>query len=105
MAISQQRPLNEEEEDYTFPTPMSREVAPDYGKAGDTVTIRGENLASVTKCTFRVGQDSQPAQIVHHSGDNELKVRVPSGLASGNGHVALTNDGGQSNQLSFTIQA
>ncbi|GAB3660585.1 IPT/TIG domain-containing protein [Glycomyces tarimensis] len=103
MAISQQKPIAEEE--YTFPAPNLNEVTPDYGKAGDTITIRGGHLASVAKCTITVGHDSETAEIVHHSDDNGLKVRVPRRLPTGNGQIRVSNDGGESNALSFTVQS
>lgn len=102
MAITRQ---GMEEEVDAFPAPSVVQVMPDYGKAGDVVTIRGEHMASVTGCTITVGPTSKPGRITDHIKDGELKVRIPEHLPTGNGHIRVSNEGGESNQLSFTIQS
>ena len=89
---------------YTFPAPYISGVAPQAAQRGATVTVTGEHLASVDKSSFRVGKDTQPGAIVHHSQDNEVKVEIPSGLPTGAALLSVANNGGESNKVELMIQ-
>jgi hypothetical protein len=103
MTQAQQRPEMDEDM-YTFPAPYINEVSPQAAERGATVTVRGEHLASVDKASFRVGKDTQPGAIVHHSEDNEVKVEIPSRLPTGAALLWVANNGGESNKIELMIQ-
>jgi hypothetical protein len=104
MTQAQQRPYLDDE-DYTFPAPNLDEVSPYAARAGDTVTVRGDHLAAVDKCTFQVGRDTRRGEIVESAGDDQMKVRVPRDLPAGNGRISVSNATGESNRIEFTVES
>lgn len=103
MTQAQQRP--ELDKNLDARTPTIEQASPESGSEGDTITIRGRNLASVEKATFQVGQDTRRGEIVQRGEDNQVKVRVPRGLAAGGGQILVSNSTGESNRLKFTVRS
>lgn len=103
MTQAQQRP--DLDKDLAARAPSIEQASPESGSEGDTIIIRGRNLAAVEQVTFQVGQDSRRGEIVHRGEDDQVKVRVPRGLAAGGGQVLLSSAAGESNRLKFTVRS
>ncbi|THV33570.1 IPT/TIG domain-containing protein [Glycomyces buryatensis] len=103
MTQAQQRPGPNE--DVAYQAPDINQASPESGREGDTITIRGNHLASVDKCTFQIGHDSRRGEIVHRGEDHQVKVRVPQGLPAGGGQILVSNGAGESNRLKFTVRS
>jgi hypothetical protein len=75
-------------------------VAPDHGKPGDTVTIKGSNFAATNKASS-VAFGQVPAPDLVSWSNTEIKVLVPVG-AAGSAPVVVTAPTGPSNSAAFT---
>lgn len=66
------------------PTPLMRTVTPDEAKAGDTLTISGENLdkAKVAEVYLTTGEDNFKLQIVAQE-ETKLEVKITTKVKSG----------------------
>jgi hypothetical protein len=77
-------------------------LSPVFGKAGDTVVIKGTNFGT-TQGKSTVKFDGKTA-IINDKGwsATSIKVTVPSGAATGK--VIVTTSSGESNSSTFTVQ-
>jgi len=66
--------------------PVINSFTPDYGKAGDNITVSGLNLGTATQVTF----NNLPATFTVSG--NDIQATVPAGLASGK--IAVTTSYG-----------
>jgi IPT/TIG domain-containing protein len=75
-----------------FPRVTSAE--PDTGKAGDIVTVKGENLdkSSIGEVYLTVGSHDMKVQITEQT-ETEIKFKVPENIKAGRYHIlVLTAD-------------
>jgi hypothetical protein len=76
------------------PTPIVKQVAPETAKAGDVLTITGENLdkTRVKEFYLTTGTEDFKTAIVEQ-GSTEVKVTVPANVKTGRLHVMILTTG------------
>ena len=82
------------------PTPMMRTVAPDTAKAGDILTVTGENLdkAKVAEVYLTDGKTEVKVSIVEQT-ETTLKVKVPDNAKPGRARLMVLTTGTQPQYL------
>ncbi len=83
------------------PPPVVRSIAPDSGKAGDTVTIAGSGFGSSSSGTVRFA--SIAAQRTLSWSDTAIGVVVPPGVPLGIVSVIVSVGSSSSNSVSFKV--
>lgn len=80
--------------------PSIDSLVPEYGTIGDVVVIHGKNLVDIDQVTFQ----GVMSKIVNVNA-TQLTTVVPNGVSAGMINVAVRNEGGASNQLSYELFA
>lgn len=83
--------------------PKILSVLPASKKAGDTVTITGENFKKVRRVTFTANSRTTDAASYIVKTDKTIDAVLPAGVQTGN--VIVTNSKGQSDGFSYTAGA
>jgi uncharacterized protein (TIGR02145 family) len=83
-------------------TPSIDLIDPDIAEIGDIITITGNSFGSPRGTSFVTFADINPRDVDYQSwSDNEIKVKVPPGAATGK--VTVTVNGTVSNVYDFTV--